>query len=566
MTAVSVVVPTHNRLEILRETVGRLLRQELEGEEYEVVVVDDHSSDGTGAWLEEQAGREPRLRPARSPRRGRSSARNAGVAAARGELICFLDDDMWVGPGCVQAHWEAFLAAGPVATVGVGRMRPYSGNAPTLVNRAYDRRLARIDEAMAQYGDDLPCRYLCTGNVSLPRRLFAAGLSFDESFAGYSFEDTELGYRLAGQGVRFRYLPAAYAEHRTDTTVAALLRKREEAGRSAVRFLQQHPEAAEHLEIPFAVPGVATTRRRDGLGKRLVKAAAFSRPAAWALEALVPLAARLRAERTALRLLDWAGYARYARAFRRSAEGCLPPPSLGLRVAGTVLAGVNRLGGRGAGAGAAPRKILVVRRGYVGDVIESTALVGDLRRAYPGAEIVYMTGAAGAQALAGNRNVDRIAPYPAGPGGGFWRALRRLRRERFDLGLCLSHNSRDALLLRLAGVGQAAGFAEPQREFLLDLAVTWDEQELRAGRERYEELLRALGIEPVYRAYDFPAAAAEAAAPSRLLPGWDPAERPLLVLAGGAIRPAPRPTGSGRRSVSRRWWVYWMEQGRRRSH
>jgi glycosyltransferase involved in cell wall biosynthesis len=329
MSAVSVVIPTHNRLEILRETVGRLLRQDLAGEDYEILVVDDHSTDATAAWLEQETGREPRLRPLASRQRGRSSARNTGVAAARGELICFLDDDMWVGPGCLLAHWEAYVAAGSTATVCVGRMRPYPGNAPTLANRAYDRRLARIDEAMAQYPEELPCRYLCTGNVSLPRRLFAEGLSFDESFSGYSFEDTELGYRLASQGVRLRYLAEAYAEHRTDTTVAALLRKREEAGRSAIRFLQQHPEAAEHLEVPFEVPGVATTRRQDPAGKRVAKAAAFSRPASWGLEALLALAAGCRAERAALRLLDWAGYARYGRAFREAAQA---PASDGGRV------------------------------------------------------------------------------------------------------------------------------------------------------------------------------------------------------------------------------------------
>jgi lipopolysaccharide heptosyltransferase II len=226
----------------------------------------------------------------------------------------------------------------------------------------------------------------------------------------------------------------------------------------------------------------------------------------------------------------------------------LPPPSRGLRVVGRGLACVNRLGGRRADAAAAPRKILVVRRGYVGDVIETTALLGDLRRAYPAAEIVYMTGAAGAQVLAGNQNVDRVVPYLDAPrrgaGGPASRRARaaefcRWRRERFDLGLCLSHNSRDALLLRLVGVGRAAGFVEPQREFLLDVPVTWDERELRAGQERYDELLRALGIEPAYRAYDFPAAEVGEGRGSRLLPGWDPAERPLLVLApGGGRHPA----------------------------
>ena len=319
MTAVSVVVPTHSRLEILRETVARLLRQDPAGADLELVVVDDHSEDGTYEWLAEEARREPRLRAVRSPRRGRSAARNAGIAAAAGELLVFLDDDMWAAPGLTAAHWRAYLEAAGGQVVNVGKMRPWPGNAPTLANLAYDRRLAHIDDCMAQDGDDLPCRYLCTGNVSIPRGLLGPGPAFDEGFAGYSFEDTDLGYCLAQRGVRFRYVPEAYAEHRTDTTIAALLRKREEAGRSAVRFLQRYPEAAEFMEVPFEVPGVPATRRREGAGKRLAKAVALAPATGYLLEALLGAAAVLHAPATALRCLDRAGYVRYARAYRQAA-------------------------------------------------------------------------------------------------------------------------------------------------------------------------------------------------------------------------------------------------------
>ncbi len=318
--SLSVVVPTHNRLAILRETVARVLACQVPGEQREVIVVNDHSTDGTGEWLRAVAEREPGLQVVNPEGRGRAQARNAGLAAARGELVIFLDDDMWVGPEFLEAHWAAYLETRPEPVVCVGKMRPYPGNEPTLANLAYDRRLAHIDECMAQFGDDLPCRYLCTGNVSMPRRLFEGGLVFNEGFAGYSFEDTELGYRLARQGVRFRYLPEASAEHRTDTSVEALLSKQAEAGRSAVRFLQAHPEAAEHLETPYEVPGVVSTRRRDSMVKRLVKALYFSRPAGMILETLLKASAALGIRGSALRLLYWAGYARYGRAYRREAR------------------------------------------------------------------------------------------------------------------------------------------------------------------------------------------------------------------------------------------------------
>lgn len=327
MSGLSVVIPTHNRLEILRETVRRVLEQEFTEADWQVVVVDDHSEDGTREWLAKQAQSEPRLELVFSPRRGRAATRNVGIAAAQGELICFLDDDMWVKPGFLAAHWRAYQESRPAPVVAVGRMRPWPGNAPTLANLAYDRRLAHIDDAMAQYGDDLPCRYLCTGNVSVPSQLLAGGAVFDEGFAGYSFEDTELGYRLAKQGVRFRYLPEAWAEHRTETTVRALLNKREEAGRSAIRFLQRHPEAAEYLEVPFEVSGVATTVRRDPWGKRLAKRLLFSRASGAALAGIIAISEALGRREASLRLLGYAGYARYGRAYRRAAAGERRPGS-----------------------------------------------------------------------------------------------------------------------------------------------------------------------------------------------------------------------------------------------
>ena len=220
----------------------------------------------------------------------------------------------------------------------------------------------------------------------------------------------------------------------------------------------------------------------------------------------------------------------------------LPPPSRSLRTASWGLSALNRLTGRGRHRPGPPRKILVVRRGFIGDIIQTTATVADLRRAYPEAEIVYMTGAAGAEVLAGNRSLTRVEPYLEEPSGGarslarLWRAARGLRRERFDLGLCLNHKAWDALLLRLAGVAWAAGFTEPGREFLLDRAVRWDEWERRPGQDRYDELLRSLDIEPQCRSYGFPAVPEGDAAGQELLPGVDFTEAPLLVLAPGGGR------------------------------
>jgi glycosyltransferase involved in cell wall biosynthesis len=97
---VSVVVPSHNRRDLLRLTLRSILSQR--GVHLEVIVVDDGSSDGTGAMVDSMD--DARLRLIRHERAtGVSSARNDGVAAARGTWIAFCDDDdLWAADKLVR--------------------------------------------------------------------------------------------------------------------------------------------------------------------------------------------------------------------------------------------------------------------------------------------------------------------------------------------------------------------------------------------------------------------------------------------------------------------------------
>jgi glycosyltransferase involved in cell wall biosynthesis len=89
---VSVIVPTYNRAWCLREAVDSVLAQEFK--RFELIVVDDGSTDETPALLQEYG---DSIRGLCQKNRGVSAARNAGIAAARGDLIAFLDsDDIWL--------------------------------------------------------------------------------------------------------------------------------------------------------------------------------------------------------------------------------------------------------------------------------------------------------------------------------------------------------------------------------------------------------------------------------------------------------------------------------------
>ena len=108
MPRVSVIIPTYNRAAAVQEAVASVLAQTCR--DFELLVVDDGSTDGTAAALARCGGE---IRVLRSPRRqGVSAARNAGIAAARGEWLAFLDsDDLWLPEKL--ARQMAFMSAHP---------------------------------------------------------------------------------------------------------------------------------------------------------------------------------------------------------------------------------------------------------------------------------------------------------------------------------------------------------------------------------------------------------------------------------------------------------------------
>jgi glycosyltransferase involved in cell wall biosynthesis len=116
----SVIIPTYDRLELLTKAIESVTKQSFS--DFEVIVVDDGSTDGTQQWLSEN---EPRLRGVRQSNKGPGSARNAGAQIANGKYLAFFDsDDLWFpwtleifsraietsgAPGIVAGRWVEFV-------------------------------------------------------------------------------------------------------------------------------------------------------------------------------------------------------------------------------------------------------------------------------------------------------------------------------------------------------------------------------------------------------------------------------------------------------------------------
>ena len=109
---ISVVIPTYNRLLILTKCLTALEQQKFTDDkvsDYEIVLVDDGSSDRTLAWIAENRDKLPHVKVYEQDHLGAAAARNLGVKSAVGDTIVFIDSDLVVTESFLQSHADALL-------------------------------------------------------------------------------------------------------------------------------------------------------------------------------------------------------------------------------------------------------------------------------------------------------------------------------------------------------------------------------------------------------------------------------------------------------------------------
>ncbi|HEY0317891.1 MAG TPA: glycosyltransferase [Solirubrobacterales bacterium] len=243
---VSVIVPTHQRREALRRALASLAGQTADPSSYEVVVATDACSDGTTEMLDSlQMPYE--LRPVVPGKRGRAAACNAAVAAARGEVLIVLDDDMTVVEEFVERHRAHHPAGSRRCVLGAVpvELRGGSPRAARYVKEKFDLHLSRLADREHL---ELP-RSFYTGNASLRTEVMREVGGFDESFGVYGNEDVELALRLRAAGVRLEYDPDALAHQEYGKDLIGLQRDTEEKGRTTVLLARAHPEVFGSLRL-----------------------------------------------------------------------------------------------------------------------------------------------------------------------------------------------------------------------------------------------------------------------------------------------------------------------------
>jgi GT2 family glycosyltransferase len=251
LPTVTVIIPTYNRLPVLRRCLDALGGQRYPTSRMEVIVVADGCSDGTAATL--RATRQPfDLTVLEQENAGAAAARNRGAQAARGELLLFLDDDVIASPNLVAAHAAAHAGSGERAVVG-----PYPLDPPSRTDymaQALHGFWARTFREMADPAHRPSFGDLLTGNLSIRGTTFARLGGFDPAFPGCGIEDYEFGVRVLQSGIPIVFQPRAEARHLETTDLRSSLARNRSGGGSALILAELHPHVLPTTRLPERSP------------------------------------------------------------------------------------------------------------------------------------------------------------------------------------------------------------------------------------------------------------------------------------------------------------------------
>ncbi|WP_394556471.1 glycosyltransferase family 2 protein [Priestia aryabhattai] len=305
---VSIIMPTYNKYHQTSLSLYGLSKQTFPHAQYEVILVDDASSDNTPNILKE-ADVPFKFKYIRMKQnKGRSSVRNIGINHAEGDLLIFLDGEMLAPPAFIENHYKHHMHESNLVVTGamhyegvytfimpdynedqMAHLKELVGGDPEY-RRSYENyeqtkwhsnvpyplvtkedidtnRFQRLsfpnryflNSGLKHFGErlegfTLPYIAFLSGNVSVRKENLKKSGLFDETFVGYGAEDWELGYRLYKNGAQFVLDPSTVAYHQEH---GISKRKVKEQWGNHYRFVKKHPNidvlilSLEWKELPF---------------------------------------------------------------------------------------------------------------------------------------------------------------------------------------------------------------------------------------------------------------------------------------------------------------------------
>jgi cellulose synthase/poly-beta-1,6-N-acetylglucosamine synthase-like glycosyltransferase len=225
---ISIIIPCYNAAGYLTECLAALNQQSMARDRYEVIVVDDGSTDNTAQVAEGVCDR-----CIRTPNRGSAAARNRGVRESTGSVLLFTDADCVPRHDWIEKMTVPFDDPEISGVKGVYRTRQ-AGLVARFVQAEYEVKYSRmIKQVWIDFVD--------TYSAGFRRYVFTGLGGFDERYPGASVEDQEFSFRVAEAGYRMVFVPDAVVWHRHADSLGRYFRKKMNIGYWKVLVLKRHP-------------------------------------------------------------------------------------------------------------------------------------------------------------------------------------------------------------------------------------------------------------------------------------------------------------------------------------
>lgn len=298
---ISVVVPTFNSAQTLPHLLLGLRRQKFPARRFEVIVVDDGSTDDTLSLME-SLNLLVRHSFFSQQNQGAAVTRNQGARMSQGDILVFLDSDVIPDRQLLQEH--LCIHQQHSGTLVVGRTRAPVSEKKDVFHQVMGDKIFAFD--LGDEECDIPFQDLVSRNLSMPKSVFMELGGFNERYPRSGFEDTEFALRAVEAGYKLLYSPTASGEHRHFGSIEQVGRHMYSYQISAAMLFSQHPEARG--QIPHLLDKEPINLREDSpqlIARKCMRWTFSLAPVFWLLHRVVDVFESVRLPDDLMRILYW---------------------------------------------------------------------------------------------------------------------------------------------------------------------------------------------------------------------------------------------------------------------